>query len=118
MKSLNWNRILRQVLPSVFFIVCIVGYLYGSTPFITIVNLIAVGVALLLLGNIFLQNRIAGQIFGVIFLLGSCFFTLALLSDVFNGKATLGYLAGAFLVLFSLAMSILLILGYKKKSLS
>jgi len=40
---------------------------------------------------------------------------LALFSDVVNGKATLGYLAGLFLFLSSLAMSILLILGCEKK---
>ena len=52
---------------------------------------------------------------GVVFLLGSCYLWLALMSDVAKGKATLGYVGGAFLILFSIAMSALLILGYGKK---
>jgi len=115
LKSFNLNRLLRLILPSIFFIVCIIGYLYGSTPFVTIINLIAAGIALLLLGNIFLQNKIISRILGIIFLLGSCFMLFALYSDVVNGKATLGYLIGLFLVLSGFVMSILLILSYKKK---
>ena len=113
LKSLNRSRILRQILPSVFFIVCIALYV-GEVRDFTI-NLIAVGFALLFLGNIFFQNIIISRIMGVIFLLGSCYLTLALLSDVANGKATLGYVAGLFLILFSIAMSVLLIIGYEKK---
>ena len=114
LKSLNRNKILRLILPSVFFIVCIalyVGEVRGST-----INLIAVGFALLFLGNLFFQNIIISRIMGVLFLLGSCYLTLALFSDAVNGKATLGYLVGLFLVLFSIAMSVLLILGYEKKN--
>ena len=113
-KSLNWNKILKLILPSVFFIVCIALYVGAVRGWI--INSIAVSIALLLLGNIFLQNTIISQIFGVIFSLGSLFMTAALFSDVFNGKATLsgGYWVGLVLVLFSAAMSILLILGYEK----
>jgi len=113
LKSLNRKRILRQILPSIFFILCIAGYI-GEVRDLA-VNLIAVGFALLLLGNIFLQNKIISRIMGVVFLLGSCYLWLALMSDVAKGKATLGYVGGAFLILFSIAMSALLILGYGKK---
>ena len=112
-ESLNQERILRQILPSVFFIVCTALYV-GAVRGLTI-NLIAAGFGLLFLSNIFLQNIVLSRVLGVIFLLGSCFFMLALFSDVVNGKATLGYLVGVFLVLFSFAMSFLLILGYEKK---
>jgi len=113
MKSLNWTRILRQILPSVFFIAGIALYV-GAVRGLT-VNLIAGGFALLLLGNIFLQNNIISRIFGIFFLLGSCYMLLAIFSDFVNGKATRGYLVGMFIFLFSIAMSILLILGYEKK---
>ena len=112
-ESLNRERILRQILPSVFFIVCTALYV-GAVRGLTI-NLIAAGFGLLFLSNIFLQNIVLSRVLGVIFLLGSCFFMLALFSDVVNGKATLGYLVGVFLVLFSFVMSFLLILGYEKK---
>ena len=113
LKSLNRNKILRQILPSVFFIVCIA--LYVSEVRGLTINLIAVGFALLFLGNMFFQNIIISRIMGVVFLLGSCYLTLALFSDIVNGKATLGYLVGLFLILVSIAMSVLLILGYDKK---
>ena len=113
MKSLNLKRFLRQVLPSVFFIVCIALYV-GEVRGLTI-NLVATGLVLLLLGNIFLQNIIVSRIFGTIFLLVSCYLVLAIFSDFVNGKASLGYLVGVFLLLVSIAMSILLILGYEKK---
>ena len=113
MKSLNLKRFLRQVLPSVFFIVCIALYV-GEVRGLTI-NLVATGLALLLLGNIFLQNIIVSRIFGTMFLLVSCYLVLAIFSDFVNGKASLGYLVGVFLLLVSIAMSILLILGYEKK---
>ena len=76
LKSLNRNKILRQILPSVFFIVCIalyVGELRGLT-----VNLIAAGFALLFVGNMFYQNKIISRIMGVLFLSGSCYLALAL----------------------------------------
>ena len=112
-KSLNRERILRQILPSVFFIVC-TALCVGTGRGLAI-NLIAAGFVLLFLSNIFLQNIVLSRILGVIFLLGSCYFMLAMLSDVVNGKATLGYLVGVFFVLFSSAMSFLLIWGYEKK---
>jgi hypothetical protein len=74
--------------------------------------LTAGSIALLLLGNIFLQNKIISRILGMIFLLASGFMLLALFSDFINGKATTGYFAGLFLFLFSIAMSLLLIRGY------
>jgi hypothetical protein len=97
----------------VFFIICIALYV-GEVRGLTI-NLVVIGLALLLLGNIFLQNIIINRILGIIFLLVSCYLLLAIFSDFANGKATIGYLVGLFLVLFSIAMSILLILGHEKK---
>ena len=114
LKSLSRNRILRQILPSVFFIVCIALYA-GEVRGLTI-NLIAGGFALLFLGNLFFLNIIISRIMGGVFLLGSCYLILALFSDVVNGKATFAYLVGLFLFLFSMAMSVLLILGYEKKA--
>ena len=114
MKSLNRKRFLRQILPSVFFIVCIALYV-GEVRGLTI-NLIVAGFALVLLGNIFLQNIIICRILGIIFLFVSCYFLLALFSDFVNGKATMGYLVGVFLVLVSISMSVLLTLGYGKEA--
>jgi len=88
MKSLNWNRILRQILPSFFFIVLFALGAFGSK--LLSVNLIAGFILLLLVGNIFLQNKIASRIFGVIFLLSSFYMTLALFDDIADGEATLG----------------------------
>jgi hypothetical protein len=115
MKSLNWNRILRQILPSVFFIVLFALGTFGS-KFLS-VNLIAGFILLLLLGNIFLQNKIASRFFGVIFLLCSFYMTLALFDDIADGEATLGsgYWVGLLLIIISIAMSVLLILAYEKK---
>lgn len=112
LKSLNRKRILRQILPSIFFILCIAGYI-GEVRDLA-VNLTAVGFALLLLGNIFLQNKIISRIMGVVFLLGSCYLWLALMSDIAKNPDP-RYLVGVFIILFSIAMSVLLILGYGKK---
>jgi len=71
---------------------------------------------LLLLGNMFLQNKIIVQVFGYFFLIGSIYMMLAWLDDVLDGEATLGYLVGLFLILFSFTMSVLLIRGYEKKN--
>ena len=113
-KSLNWNRFIRQILPSIFFSVIFVLYWHDSRPLAA--NLIAMGIALLLLGNIFLETKTITRIFGIVFLLGSCYLTLALFSDIANGKATLasGYWVGLVLIIISIVMSVLFILGYEK----
>lgn len=114
LKSLNRDRILRQILPSLFFIVCVVLYI-GKGRGLTI-NMIFTGIGLLFLGNVFLQNIIISRILGIIFLLGSLYMTLALFDDIFDGEATLkgGYWVGLLLIVISIIMSILLIVGYKK----
>jgi hypothetical protein len=113
-KSLNWNRFLRQILPSVFFIALFALGAFGSK--ILTVNLIAGGIVLVLLANIFLQNIVIRAIFGIIFILGSLYMTLALFSDIAKGKATLagGYWVGLVLIIISIVMSVLLISGYEK----
>ena len=113
-KSLNLKRIVRQILPSIFFSVIFVLYLYEGRPLAA--NLIAGSIALFLLGNIFLQNNIIGRVFGIIFLLGSFYMTLALFDDIADGEVTLrgGYWIGLVLIIISLIMSVLLILGYEK----
>lgn len=115
LKSLNRERILRQILPSIFFIVCVALYV-GEVRGLAI-NLVAVAIALILLGNIFLQNKIVSQVFGTFFLVGSLYMSLALFSDISGGKATLqgGYWVGLVLVVISIAMSVLLIWGYERK---
>lgn len=114
LKSLNRDRILRQILPSLFFIVCVVLYI-GKGRGLTI-NMIFTGIGLLFLGNVFLQNIIISRILGIIFLLGSLYMTLALFDDIFDGEATLkgGYWVGLLLIVISIIMSILLVVGYKK----
>ena len=112
LKSLNKDKILRLILPSIFFFVISALYL-GARPLA--VNLIAGCFALLFLGNIFWQNIIVSRILGVIFLLGSMYLVLAWLDDVVDGEATKGYIFGLFLILFSISMSVLLIWGYENK---
>jgi hypothetical protein len=115
LEALNLNGILRHYLPSIFFIVISTMAVFQSS--VLIGSLIGAIIALLLLCNLFLQNKIISRIFGVIFLLTSCYFLLALFSDIAKDKATLagGYWVGLVLFLFSLAMSILLILSFEKK---
>ena len=114
--SLNRNRVLRQILPSVFFLVLFALGAFGSR--LVLVNLIAGGIALLLLGNIFLQNNIIGRVFGIIFLLSSLYMTMALFDDIADGEATLkgGYWVGLVIIIISFIMSALLILGYNNKN--
>jgi len=117
LKSLNRDRILKQILPSLFFIVCVVLYI-GNGRGLTF-NIIFTGIGLLFLGNVFLQNIIISRILGIIFLLGSLYLTLALFDDIVDGEATLkgGYWVGLLLIVISIIMSILLIVGYKKSDL-
>lgn len=112
---LDFKRIVRQLLPATYFIVLLVLGLFGSK--VLIVNLIVGGILLLLLVNIFLQNNIIGRVFGVIFLLGSFYMTLALFDDIADGEATLrgGYWVGLVLIMISLIMYVLLIWGYEKQ---
>ena len=115
--SLNLNGIFRHFLPSIFFIVIFtLAAVFQSG--VLIGNFIGAIVALLLLWNLFLQNKIISRFFGVIFLLISCYFLLALFDDIADGEATLanGYWIGLILLVFSLAMSILFILGYEKSN--
>lgn len=115
LKSLNRDRILKQILPSLFFIVCVVLYI-GNGRGLTF-NVIFTGIGLLFLGNVFLQNIIISRILGIIFLIGSLYMTLALFDDLVDGEGTLkgGYWVGLLLFGISIIMSILLIVGYKKK---
>ena len=118
LKSLNKDRILRQILPSTFFIVfSALAILHSS---ILIGKILGAIIILLLLGNIFLKSfmgRFIGIMLGIIFLLCSCYFLMALFSDIVKEKATLagGYWVGLVLVLSCMVMSVLLIWGYENK---
>jgi len=118
LKSLNKDRILRQILPSTFFIVFSALAIFQSS--ILIGKVLGAIVILLLLGNIFLKSfmgRFIGIMLGIIFLLCSCYFLMALFSDIVKEKATLagGYWVGLVLVLSCMVMSVLLIWGYENK---
>ncbi|MCL2510999.1 MAG: hypothetical protein FWF09_03000 [Bacteroidales bacterium] len=113
MKAIYLSKIWRLVLPSLFFIVIAITYIFD---FPTLSRcLIAGGIILPIFINLFLQNIIFSRILGSVFWLGSCYMMLALLSDVINGKASFGYLFVFLICLFSMAMAVLLIIGYKKK---
>ena len=112
MKTLNLRH-LRNYLPSLFFIVLF--SLYAINSILLSVNIVAGILVLLILGNIFLRNKLISRTMGIIFLLGSCYMMLALLDDVFDGEATMGYLFGFFLIVFSIIMSILFIGGFKSE---
>jgi len=114
MKILDLRKIFRLYLPSAVFIVVFATYAIASN--MTLVNIIAGSIALLIIANLFLKNVLINRILGTIFLLGSFYMVLALLDDIIDGEATIGYLFGFFMILFSIAMSVLLIIGYNKKS--
>ncbi len=114
MKTLDLKKIFRLYLPSVVFTGVFATYAIASN--MTIVNIIAGSIALLIISNLFLKNVIISRILGTIFLLGSFYMMLALLDDIVDGEATIEYLFGFFMILFSIAMSVLLIIGYNKKS--
>jgi len=114
MKTLDLKKIFRLYLPSVVFTGVFATYAIASN--MTIVNIIAGSIALLIISNLFLKNVIISRILGTIFLLGSFYMMLALLDDIVDGEATIEYLFGFFMILFSIAMSLLLIIGYNKKS--
>ncbi|MDP3437599.1 MAG: hypothetical protein Q8S04_10170 [Bacteroidales bacterium] len=113
MKLPDKKLIMLLWLPSIFYIVIFFTHTFFS-PFLA-VNLIAGGVLLLLIANLVFRNIIISKILGIVFLLGSLYFLLALLDDVFDGEASIGYLFGGFIILFSIAMSVLLMVGYDKK---
>ena len=113
MKTLDLKKIFRLYLPSVVFIGVFATYAIASN--MTLVNIIAGSIALLIIANLFLQNVLLSRILGTLFLLGSFYLILALLDDIIDGEATIEYLFGFFMILFSIAMSVLLILGYNKQ---
>ncbi|MBP1631475.1 MAG: hypothetical protein H6Q15_2368 [Bacteroidetes bacterium] len=113
MKALDLKKIFRLYIPSTVFIVVFATYAIASN--MTIVNIIAGSVALLIFANLFLKNVLINRILGTIFLLGSFYMILALLDDIVDGEATIEYLFGFFMILLSIAMSVLLIIGYNKQ---
>ncbi|EKE05585.1 MAG: hypothetical protein ACD_19C00201G0001, partial [uncultured bacterium] len=114
MRTVDLKKIFRFYLPSVVFTGVFATYAIASN--MTLVNIIAGSIALLIIANLFLKNVILSRILGTIFLLGSFYMMLALFDDIVDGEATIEYLFGFFIILFSIAMSVLLIIGYNKKS--
>jgi len=114
MKTLDLKKFFRLYLPSVVFIGILATSAIASN--MTLVNILAGSIALLIIANLLLKNVILSRILGTIFLLGSFYMVLALLDDIRDGEATIEYLFGFFMILFSIAMSVLLIIGYNKKS--
>lgn len=113
MKTLDFKKIFRLYLPSVVFAGVFASFAIVSN--MTLVNIIAGSVALLIIVNLFIQNILLSRILGTIFLLGSFYMILALLDDIVDGEATIEYLFGFFMILLSIAMSVLLIIGYNKQ---
>ncbi len=113
MKTLNLKKIFRLYLPSVVFFGFFATHALASS--MPLINIIAGSIVLLIIVNLFLQNILLSRILGTIFLIGSFYMILALLDDIIDGEATIGYLFGFFMILFSIAMSVLLIIGYNKQ---
>jgi hypothetical protein len=113
--SLNNVILLRQILPSLFFFVCVVLYIGSERSLI--VNMVFSGIGLLILVNVFLRNSVLSRVLGFVFLMGSLFMSLALFDDIIDKEAMLkeGYWVGLLLIIISIIMSILLILGYNKE---
>lgn len=112
MRTLDLKKIFRLYLPSLVFAIVFAVYAIASN--ITIFNSLAGIIVLLLIVNLYFQNILLSRILGVIFLLGSLYMVLALLDDVIDGEATIGYLFGLLVLLCSIALSVLLIVGYNK----
>jgi len=112
MKTINSSKIWRLILPSMFFIAIAVVYVL-EFPILSRYMIVG-SIVLPILVNLFLQNIIISRVLGVIFLLGSYYMMLAVISDVVNRKASFGYIFGALIILFSVAMAALLIVGYNK----
>ena len=113
LKTLDLKKIFRLYLPSVVFAGVFATYAIVSN--MTLVNIIAGSIALLIIVNLFIQSLLLSRILGTIFLLDSFYMILALLDDIADGEATIEYLFGFFMILFSIAMSVLLIIGYNKQ---
>ena len=113
MKALNIKKIFRLYLPSIVFAIAFSTYAIAYN--ITIFNLLAGIIAMLLIVNLYFQNILLSRILGVIFLLGSLYMLLALLDDVVDGEATIGYLIGLLMILCSISLSVLLIVGAKSQ---
>jgi hypothetical protein len=113
--SINNVILLRQILPSLFFFVCVVLYIGSERSLI--VNMVFSGIGLLILVNVFLRNSDLSRVLGFVFLMGSLFMSLALFDDIIDKEAMLeeGYWVGLLLIIISFIMSILLILGYNKE---
>ncbi len=112
---MNGERLMKQVLPSVFFAVCL-ALCMGTEKGLAF-NLLCAGIGLLVLGNVFLQNKIISRSLGIVFLLALLYLTLALFDDIVDGEATLagGYWVMLVLIVVGLVMSVLLIIGYQRK---
>ena len=107
--SLFWNLLF----PSIFFMLLLGGWGFSSSNIVVIC--ITAGLLLLIGGNIFLKSNIINLTIGFFTLLGSCYMLLAIWDDFIDGEATKGYWIGVTLFVFSLAMSILYMIGYRKK---
>jgi len=111
MKTLDIKLILRQYVPSAFFVILLVCGMIGSPlP----VKLICSGIALLIAANLYFRNNVISGITGTVFLLISCYMILAMLDDFVDGEATKSYIFGLALILFCLPMSVLMIWGFRK----
>ena len=115
MRTLDLKKIFRLYLPSLVFAIAFATYAIASN--MTIFNILAGIIILLLIVNLLFQNILISRILGVIFLLGSSYMVLALLDDVIDDEATIGYLFGFLMILCSIALSVLLIVGYNKNKL-
>lgn len=113
--SFNSNSILRHYLPSVFFIALFTIAVFQSE--VIIGSIVAAAVPLILLANLFVQNKIVSRVLGIIFLLVSAYFLLALSDDIIDGEAAFfgGYWVGFVLFASGLVMSVLLIVNYKRR---
>lgn len=119
LNSLTSGRVLKQIVPSVFFIS--ISLFYTFIPDERLVNIVSGAFLLVLIGNIIWQNRIVSLVLGIIFLLGSCFFLMAINDNVFDSgftfidrKAALSYFIFLLLLVTSIVMSVLMILGFRK----
>ena len=120
MQLIKSSKFWNLLLPSVYFIGLLLLWIgeasLGDASLSYIIFLCIAGAfSLLVLVNIFLNNKLISKIVGGIVLFVSCYMMLALWDDFIDGEATKGYWVGVALFGFTITMAILYMIGYSKK---
>lgn len=101
----------RLIVPSLFFAAFFAIMAFSSV--LTGVKLSAGATAITILINLYYRNAIATRLMGIVFLLGSFYFLLALADDYFDGEAVASNFIELSIIAASICMSVLMAMGPK-----